>query len=127
MAQKKARAPLLPGISQHHVDFVVPRLGLDLPLGIDPFLLYKSRDPKLHELHQILLRAFQYGFELIREGRYTAAQNLFSFPEVAELGLGYTKQGKRGSGIGSVLSELIVQTVARAPRLLQRGLRHIEE
>jgi len=38
------RAPLLPHLSPYQVDFVIPKIGIDLPLGIDPFLLFKSRD-----------------------------------------------------------------------------------
>ena len=30
--------------TQSEVDFVIPRFDQDLPLCIDPFLLYKSRD-----------------------------------------------------------------------------------
>lgn len=54
-------APLLPGISQFEVDFVVPRMGVDLPVGIDPFLLFKSRDPNLVALHTLILDAFNLG------------------------------------------------------------------
>ena len=45
MTELKPNTPLLRGISQYEVDFVIPRVGVDLPLGIDPFLLFKSRDP----------------------------------------------------------------------------------
>jgi hypothetical protein len=36
-----ARAPLIQGVSQYEVDFVIPRAGIDVPVGIDPFLLFK--------------------------------------------------------------------------------------
>ena len=48
-------APLLRGISQYDVDFVIPRIGVDTPVGIDPFLLYKSRDAEYRQLHALLL------------------------------------------------------------------------
>lgn len=41
--------------TQSEVDFVVPDLATDLPLCIDPFLLYKSKDPVLRNLHERLL------------------------------------------------------------------------
>ena len=120
-------APLLPNISQFEVDFVIPRSGIDLPIGIDPFLLYKSRDTLLADQHTAIIAAFNYGLQLVRDTRIEKARGLFDFPEVAEIGFGYTKKSKRGSGVGSFLSELIVQTLVDAPPLLERGIHHIEE
>src|SRR5205085_12493458 len=51
----------------------------------------------------------------------------FQFTEVDEIGLGYTKKGKRGSGVGEFLSALITETLLDSPPLLERGIRHIEE
>src|SRR5205085_3761809 len=104
-----AARPLLPGVSQYEVDFVIPRLGIDVPVGIDPFLLFKSRDPSLRLLHDKIIAVFRSGVDCIKSGRNSDAQKLFQFPEVAEIGLGYTRQGKRGSGIGTFLSELILK------------------
>lgn len=58
MTPSDPRAPLLIGVSQYDVDFVIPRTGIDVPVGIDPFLLYKSRDPEYRQLHNDLLKAF---------------------------------------------------------------------
>jgi hypothetical protein len=46
------RAPLIRGVSQYDVDFVIPRIGVDVPVGIDPFLLYKSRDAEYQRFEQ---------------------------------------------------------------------------
>lgn len=118
---------LLPGVSQYEVDFVIPRVGVDLPIGIDPFLLFKSRDPELADLHGHILSAFNHGVTFVRDNHLERARELFDFPEVAEIGFGYTRKGKRGSGIGSYLGDLIVQTLIDSPALLERGVRHIEE
>ena len=127
MTDPEPNAPLLQGVSQFEVDFVIPRIGIDLALGIDPFLLFKSRDPTLSKLHSIILKAFNNGVDLLSKGRTDEARRLFHFPEVSEIGLGYTQKGKRGSGVGEFLSELITETLAQSPSLLQRGIRHIEE
>lgn len=119
--------PLLSGISQFEVDFVIPRVGIDLPVGIDPFLLYKSRVPILSDLHNLILRAFNKGIEFVHTGEKNEAQQLFDFPEVAEIGLGYAKKGKRGSGVGNFLSQLIIETFLDSPALQERGVKHIEE
>lgn len=122
-----ARAPLLPGISQFDVDFVIPRAGVDLPVGIDPFLLYKSRDPRLRELHRQLLDAFNAGIDATRRKDIGAARTLLDYPEVSEIGFGYAAGGKRGSGVGPRLTELIVDTLTHSPALQERGVRHVEE
>ncbi len=122
-----AALPLLAGVSQYEVDFVIPRLGVDVPLGIDPFLLFKSRIPEFQQLHRILIDVFQAGVSAIKAGRIADASHLFQFPEVSEIGLGYTRGGKRGSGVGSFLTELILETLRNSTPLLDRGVRHIEE
>ena len=53
--------------TQGEVDFVIPQLDEDLPLCIDPFLLYKSRDDKLRTLHNQLLSLFDNAIGLFRE------------------------------------------------------------
>ena len=121
------RAPLLPHLSPHQVDFVIPRIGIDLPLGIDPFLLFKSRDSEYRQLHTLLIATFNAGVAAIREGDTDEAHRLFDFPEVSAIGLGYTQGGKRGSGVGSYLAGLIIDTLEASPALQQRGVRHVEE
>ena len=118
---------LLSGISQFEVDFVIPSVGIDLPIGIDPFLLFKSRDTILANLHISILTVFNKGIELVRERKISEAQQLFDFPEVAEIGLGYSKKSKQGSGVGNFLSQLIIETLIDSPPLQERGVKHIEE
>lgn len=122
-----ANSPLLSNISQFEVDFVIPRVGIDLPIGIDPFLLFKSRDPELSELHSLILSAFNKGIEFVHAGDIEKAQKLLNFPEVSEIGLGYTKKGKRGAGVGIFLAQLIIETLLDSPALQERGVKHIEE
>jgi len=123
----KSNTPLLKGVSQFEVDFIIPRVGIDLPMGIDPFLLFKSRDITLSNLHSIILEAFNNGINQVRQERIDEARYLFKFPEVSEIGLGYSKKGKRGAGVGEFLTELIIETLSDSPALLERGVRHIEE
>ncbi len=120
-------APLLQMVSQYDVDFVIPRVGVDLPMGIDPFLLFKSRDPQFADLHASIITAFTKGIELIHFNKNDTARQLLDFPEVREIGLGYTKKGKGGAGLGEFLSELLIETLADSPALIERGVHHIEE
>lgn len=127
MSTLDPRAPLLPHLSPYQVDFVIPRVGIDLPLGIDPFLLFKSRDSEYRQLHMLLIATFNAGVAAIREGNTDEAHRLFDFPEVSAIGLGYTQGGKRGSGVGGYLAGLIIDTLEASPALQQRGVRHVEE
>ncbi len=121
-------SPLLSNVSQFEVDFVVPRKGVDLPVGIDPFLLFKSRYPDFAMLHARILNAFNAGLEAVRQDKLEEARYLLDFPEVAEIGLGNAaKKGKRGSGVGTYLTELIVETLRDSQPLMERGIHHIEE
>jgi hypothetical protein len=124
---RKPTDPLLDGVSQYDVDFVIPRIGIDLPLGIDPFLMFKSRDEELRRLHQIITDHFNTGVRAVSSGMLDIADEIFDFPEVAAIGLGYTKSGKRGSGLGGYLRDLIIETVKASPGLQERGVLHVEE
>src|SRR5574338_1038282 len=110
----KAGALLLPHVSQYDVDFVVPRIGVDIPVGIDPFLLVKSRNPEFRQLHQQLLDAFNAGIDAVRRGSLDEARAILDFPEESAIGFGYTKKGKGGSGVGRYMAGLIVDTVANS-------------
>ena len=123
----KPHQPLLQGISPFEVDFVIPRVDIDVPLCIDPFLLFKSRDPAFSAMHDTILNVFNSAISALRGGNLSDAQYLFDFPEVFEIGLGYTAHGKRGSGLGSYLSRLIIETLNDSPALMDRGVRHVEE
>ncbi len=113
--------------TQSQVDFVIPELEVDLPLSIDPFLLFKSRDKVLKDLHTRLLSIFDEGIRLYRSGNRAGLDRLIDFPEVDEIGFGYSEQAIRGRGMGSHLNALLAETLAASPALQNRGLRHVEE
>jgi hypothetical protein len=127
MSRNSSHEPLLRSISQYDVDFVIPLKGVDIPLGIDPFLLFKSRDSEYRELHGLLLRVFNRGIAAVRVGDMARARSIMTFPEVPEIGLGYTQGSRRGSGVGTRLTDLIIQTLSGSPQLVERGVRHLEE
>src|SRR6266851_5110209 len=127
MTSSDSHAPLIRGVSQYDVDFVIPRKGVDIPLGIDPFLLFKSRDPEYRNLHGVVLNVFNAGVQAVRLGRLDDARRILTFPEVPEIGLGYARTSRRGSGVGTHLTELIIDTLVGSPQLQERGVRHIEE
>jgi hypothetical protein len=115
------------GFSQTEVDFVIPDLGQDLRLAIDPFLLFKSRDDGYRSAHDLILSVFNETIRRFGHGDEAGARRLVNFPEVNEIGFGYSEAGIRGSGLGQFLNELVLQTLAETPALVERGVRHVEE
>jgi hypothetical protein len=118
---------LFPELRQLEVDFVIPRQVEDLPLCIDPFLLYKSRDPELRRLHDLVVQHFGAGVDAIKLGNNEEAERILDFPEVSEIGFGYGSKNKRGSGVGTILQKLLIDSLTMSPAILERGVRHVEE
>ena len=109
------------------MDFVVPHLREDLPLYLDPFLLWKSDDPQYQQLHADLL-GFVDEVRLHAVGSRTAqaAVLLSEVSEPVELGLGYAAGTKRGSALGPSSIDKIIRTFQQVPQLKAIGLDHLE-
>ena len=112
---------------QNEVDFVVPNLEQDRRLCIDPILLYNAKNPDLKSLHIKMLEMFNYAIEQFEKGKMIDSEYLINFPEVSEIGLGYSVGTTKGSGLGSYLNKLVFNTLTSSPDLVKRKLRHIEE
>ena len=114
-------------VRQDEVDFVVPHLREDLPLSVDPFLLWKSDRAEYQELHRLLLGFVEQVRVHALAGRIGAAHRLVAeVREPVELGLGYAAGTKRGSAIGPMLSAAIIDTFRHVPQLQDTGLDHLE-
>jgi hypothetical protein len=114
-------------IRQDEVDFVVPHLREDLPLCIDPFLLWKSDRSDYQDLHRTLLAFIEQVRINVIAGRTGVAHQLFAeVREPVELGLGYATGSKRGSAIGPALRSAIIDTVREIPQLKESGFDHLE-
>lgn len=74
----------------------------DIPLFIDPFLLFNSEDPALRALHDEIIRYVTFLRDKSAEGkiREPLLRDWFCFPEVKQLWLGYSLVGNEGSGLG---------------------------
>jgi hypothetical protein len=76
-------------------------ISSDLPLFIDPFLLFASEKPKYKELHDkvvnhlLLLKAYA-----IENNGKDVNINLFKFPEIKQNWLGLAQYGNEGHGLG---------------------------
>jgi hypothetical protein len=74
----------------------------DLPLFIDPFLLFNSTNPQYLELHADIIRYVEFlrDKSLNKEASEGMLQALFMFGEVKQNWLGFSKNGNSGSGLG---------------------------
>lgn len=73
----------------------------DLPLFIDPFLLFNSEKQEYQDLHANMIRYVQF---LKSQSKHELEDGLvkawFQFPEIKENWLGYSKTGNSGRGLG---------------------------
>jgi hypothetical protein len=74
----------------------------DLPLFIDPFLLFSSKDEKYIELHDNILKYLTFLKTKSEQGNISPAQrkSWYRFSEVKQNWLGYSVTGNGGSGLG---------------------------
>ncbi len=74
----------------------------DLPLFVDPFLLFHSRKPEYRKLHEAII-----DYLLFLRDRASASESdteppldLYAFPEVCQTWLGFSRRGNKGAGLG---------------------------
>ena len=75
----------------------------DLPVFIDPFLLFSSKKVEYQHLHQEIIKYITFLREMSDEGQISKGliKHWFQFPEVKQNWLGYSKVGNGGSGLGA--------------------------
>jgi hypothetical protein len=75
-------------------------LDADLPLFIDPFLLFASDKPEYKQLHDQIVSHLIFLKEIALENGTSTNTNLFKFPEIKQNWLGLCKYGNNGKGLG---------------------------
>jgi hypothetical protein len=114
-------------LSQSQVPFAIPFLEEDIPLYVDPFLLWKSKSLQDKALHLSLLNSFNHLGFLATNGKTEEALNaLIRGSECDEVGLGEsaTRIGKR---ISHNQAEQILGLFRLLPQYEQHGFHHLEE
>lgn len=112
---------------QNDLDFAIPFLDEDIPLYVDPFLIWKSPSLADKGLHQMIIAAFNNLGALVRNGNIgEAVEQLIAASECDEVGLGNsaTRQGKR---IGRKSAEEVLSLFQKIPYYRENGFRHFEE
>jgi len=113
-------------ITQEEVDFAIPFFDEDIPLYLDPFLLWKSPSQQDNALHSVIIDSFNYLGFLYKKDKNLAVKILKDISECDEVGLGDSKI-KHGKKISKKLSEQILSTFKNVPQVNKNGFAHIEE
>jgi hypothetical protein len=119
----------LHGIStaQAELDFAIPFLEEDIPLYVDPFLLWRSPSQQDNALHTSLVNSFNWQNWLIKKSREEeAVQNLIIASECEEVGLGVSAD-RKGKRIGERAVREIVDLFRRVQVYGEFGFTHFEE
>lgn len=77
-------------------------LVADLPLFIDPFLLFNSKNPKYQELHLTIIKYLSFLKDKSLEGKVDIGliKAWYTFKEVKQNWFGFSKVGSGGNGLG---------------------------
>lgn len=76
-------------------------LDADLPLFLDPFLLFASDKPEYIKQHDKIVEHLIFLKEVALRDGSNANKNLFKFPEIKQNWLGLCKYGNNGKGLGN--------------------------
>ena len=113
--------------AQAEVDFAIPFLDEDIPLYIDPFLLWKSPSQQDQALHTLLINSLNHQNWLLQKGREIEAErNLIIASECNEVGLGMSAT-RRGKRIGEGTAHDILDLFRQIPEYGRFGFTHFEE
>lgn len=114
-------------LSQAQADFAIPFLDEDIPLYLDPFLLWRSPSQQDNALHTAIINSFNHLGYLEKQGKHAQAlEILMTLTECDEVGFGHshTREGRR---IGKPSAEEILNLFRVIPDYDRRGFTHFEE
>lgn len=85
----------------------------DLPLFIDPFLLFGSSKPEYQRQHQEILKYLTFLRDRALEGPMSKGEleSWYSFSEVKQNWLGFSKQGNSGQGLGPLFGKAMSTSI----------------
>ena len=113
--------------TQEEVDFAVPFLDEDIPLYLDPFLLWRSPSLQDNSLHTAVVNSFNHiGYLVRNDDESEAISMLIAASECREAGLGMSKD-KRGLRIGHKTAAAITAVFKDIPQVRRAGFTHFEE
>ena len=112
--------------SQSQLDFAIQFFDEDIPLYMDPFLLWKSPSQQDQALHTTITNSFNHLNYLIHKDKNEEAiKNLIELSECNEVGLGVSKK-RKGSKIGAALAKSILDLFTKIEEYNKFGFTHFE-
>lgn len=101
-----------PEIMEEHGAFDVSLIN-DLPLFVDPFLLFNSKNDTYQQLHNRIIDYMRFLKEvsLIGEVPIPLMKEWFTFPEVKQNWLGFSRAGNEGRGLGMDFAKALHQNL----------------
>jgi len=112
--------------SQTELDFAIQFFDEDIPLYLDPFLLWKSPSLQDQALHTAITNSFNYLNFLLKKGRIDDALSiLVNISECQEVGLGVSKT-RKGTRISTAQAHKILDLFNDIQEYNQFGFTHIE-
>lgn len=112
--------------TQAEVDFAIPFLDEDIPLYVDPFLLWKSPSMQDRSLHLSIVESVNRIGSLYVAGKEgDAIELLIELTECDEVKLGGSKTGY-GKKIGRAAAKYILSLYKNVPQINKQGLQHFE-
>ncbi len=87
----------------------------DLPLFIDPFLLFDSEEQRHNDLHEDIIRYVKFLRDVSTDPSISQGllDHWFRFPEVSQNWLGFSRSGNRGSGLGAAFAAALHRNLHR--------------
>lgn len=112
---------------QAALDFAIPFFREDIPLYVDPFLLWSSPSQQDQALHTGVISAFnQLGTQFLKGEKERAISTLVIASECDEVGLG-ASANRKGKRIGEAKAVEILSLFERIEHYNRSGFRHFEE
>lgn len=89
-------------------------LIVDLPLFVDPFLLFNSKEPTYQQLHEQIINYLRYLRDITTESELSPGRlrELFCFPEVRQNWLGFSQSGNAGRGLGMKFARALAENLS---------------
>ena len=101
----------------------------DVPLFVDPMLIFNSNKPEYKALHEEIIKFFHFLYKKAEKGLTKKEIGAwFNFKEVPNNWLGYSLEGNKGLALGQKYAEFLYNNIAFAINtngLTQSG--HIEK
>lgn len=114
-------------LTQEEVDFAIPFLDEDIPLCVDPFVLWKSPSQQDNALHTVVTNSFNHLGYLFNRGKESEAINiLIKSSECYEVGLGDSKK-RVGKPFGKKVAYDTLSLFRNIPQVNKSGFTHFEE